>query len=395
MSADPPRLIAVQLPPGDPQATAITGVWDAGDAVLPLDPRLPRRSRDAVLAALRPDQLLDDGGLHDLPAPARTEAGVAAVILTSGSTGAPKAVELTSAALFASATACLARIAAGPDDRWLCCLPLHHIAGLQVLLRARLAEPAAVVHPRFDVAAVAGEAGVTLLSLVPTMLGRLLDAGADVGRYRRILLGGAPPTPGLLTRARQAGARVVVTYGMTETGGGCVYDGRPLDGVQAAVDDDGRIRLRGPVLFHGYRGDLSATNEVLRDGWLLTADLGRLTADGGLQVLGRADDVIISGGENVRAGEVAAALAEHPGIDEAAVVGRPDTEWGQRVVAFVVAAGAAPTLDELRTFVCARLSGAHAPRELVVVDRLPRLASGKVDRLALPHLPSRPGRGPT
>ena len=394
MSADPPRLIAVQLPPGDPQATAITGVWDAGDAVLPLDPRLPRRSRDAVLAALRPDQLLDDGGLHDLPAPARTEAGVAAVILTSGSTGAPKAVELTSAALFASATACLARIAAGPDDRWLCCLPLHHIAGLQVLLRARLAEPAAVVHPSFDVSAVAGEAGVTLLSLVPTMLARLLDAGADVGRFRRILLGGAPPAPSLLTRARRAGARVVVTYGMTETGGGCVYDGRPLDGVEVAVGSDGRIRVRGPVLFRGYRGDPAATHNALRDGWLATADLGRLTAEGELVVLGRADDVIITGGENVRAGEVAAALAEHPAIDEAAVVGRADPEWGQRVVAFVVASSPAPTLDEVRAFIRTRLSAAHAPGELVVVDRLPRLGSGKVDRLALPHLPSQPGRSP-
>ncbi|MDQ3538592.1 MAG: AMP-binding protein [Actinomycetota bacterium] len=390
MPADPPRLIAVQLPPGASQAAAITAVWDAGDAVLPLDPQLSEQSRDAVLAALRPEHLLDDRGLRDLPAPARTEAGVAAVILTSGSTGAPKAVELTSAALDASAAASLARIDAVPDDRWLCCLPLHHIAGLQVLVRARRARSAAVVHPGFDVAAVAAEPAVTMVSLVPTMLQRLLDAGADVSRFRRVLLGGAAPAPDLLARARRAGARIVVTYGMTETGGGCVYDGRPLDGVEVAVDADGRIRLRGPVLFRGYRGEPAATNQALRDGWLGTADLGRLTADGGLQVLGRADDVIITGGENVRAGEIAAALAEHPAIDEAAVVGRPDPEWGQRVVAFVVAPGVAPALDEVRTFVRARLSGAHAPRELVVVDRLPRLASGKVDRLALHRLPSSP-----
>jgi len=250
------------------------------------------------------------------------------------------------------------------------------------------------VHPSFDVSAVAGEAGVTLLSLVPTMLARLLDAGADVGRFRRILLGGAPPAPSLLTRARRAGARIVVTYGMTETGGGCVYDGRPLDGVEVSVGSDGRIRVRGPVLFRGYRGDPAATHKALRDGWLATADLGRLTAEGELAVLGRADDVIITGGENVRAGEVAAALAEHPAIDEAAVVGRADPEWGQRVVAFVVASSPAPTLDEVRAFIRTRLSAAHAPGELVVVDRLPRLGSGKVDRLALPHLPSQPGRSP-
>jgi len=397
MSADPPRLIAVHLPPGPPSAAAITRVWDGGDAVLPLNPQLPPQPRDAVLAALRPDRLLDDRGWHELPAPSPTAAGVAAVVLTSGSTGAPKAVELTSAALHASATASLARIGATPDDRWLCCLPLHHIAGLQVLLRARLAGSQAAVHPSFDVSAVAGEAGVTLLSLVPTMLGRLLDAGGDVGRFRRILLGGAPPAPGLLTRARRAGARVVVTYGMTETGGGCVYDGRPLDGVQVAVGRDGRIRLRGPVLFRGYRGDPAASKEALRGGWLRTADIGRLTARGELQVLGRADDVIITGGENIRAGEVAAALAEHPAIDEAAVVGRPDPEWGHRVVAFVVLSSPAPTLDDVRAFVRARLSGAHAPRELVVVDRLPRLASGKVDRLALRQLPPPPPprQGPT
>ena len=392
MSADPPRLIAVHLPPGPPSAAAITRVWDGGDAVLPLDPQLARQSRDAVLAALRPDRLLDDRGWHDLPAALPTAAGVAAVILTSGSTGAPKAVELTSAALHASATAGVARIGATTDDRWLCCLPLHHIAGLQVLLRARLAGTSAAVHPSFDVSAVAGEAGVTLLSLVPTMLARLLDAGADVGRFRRILLGGAPPAPSLLTRARRAGARIVVTYGMTETGGGCVYDGRPLDGVEVSVGSDGRIRVRGPVLFRGYRGDPAATHKALRDGWLATADLGRLTAEGELVVLGRADDVIITGGENVRAGEVAAALAEHPAIDEAAVIGRADPEWGQRVVAFVVASSPAPTLDEVRAFVRTRLSAAHAPRELVVVDRLPRLGSGKVDRLALLHLPSQPGR---
>jgi o-succinylbenzoate---CoA ligase len=363
-------LVVLDLPPGPALLDALRCALDGGPAILPLDPGLPPRQRDRLLAALHSDEPVD-------PA-------VAVVIATSGSTGAPKGVELTAGALEASAQAGLARIGAQPGDRWLCCLPTSHIAGIQVLVRALMLGQDPLMHRRFDVAAVA-EAEATHVSLVPTMLLRLLDVGVDVARFGCILLGGADAPSALLDRARAAGARIVTTYGMTETAGGCVYDGRPLDGVDVRIDDDGSIRIRGPVLARGYRGRPDLDAKAFHDGWFRTADLGRWAPDGRLEVLGRADDVIVTGGENVVPVVVAGLLAEHPGVAEAAVVGRPDPEWGQRVVAVVVPAdpGQPPALEGLRRFVTERATAAHAPRELVLVDALPLLGSGKLDRAAL------------
>ncbi|MGH8903648.1 MAG: AMP-binding protein [Egibacteraceae bacterium] len=364
------RLVVLELPPGSALADALRTALGGGPAILPLDPGLPPHERNRLLTALRPD------------APIHPD--VAVVIATSGSTGASKGVELTAAALEASARASLARLQAQPGDRWLCCLPTSHIAGIQVLVRALMLGTDPLIHQRFDIAAVA-EADATHVSLVPTMLLRLLDAGVDVARFGCILLGGADAPAGLLDRARAVGARIVTTYGMTETAGGCVYDGRPLDGVDVRVGEDGRIRVRGPVLARGYRGRPLLDAEAFRDGWFCTADLGRWAPDGRLEVLGRADDVIVTGGENVAAATVAGLLAEHPDVAEAAVVGRRDREWGQRVVAVVVPADPCepPALDALRRFVAERATGAHAPRELVLVDALPLLPSGKLDRAAL------------
>jgi O-succinylbenzoic acid--CoA ligase len=217
---------------------------------------------------------------------------------------------------------------------------------------------------------------------------RLLDAGVDLRRFRAILLGGAAASPALLDRARDAGAAVVTTYGMSETAGGCVYDGRPLDGVEVTIADDGRIRIRGPVVMTGYRLRPDLTAEVLSsDGWLTTGDLGEIAPDGRLAVKGRADDVIVSGGENVVAAEVAGVLAGHPDVVEVVVTGVLDEHWGQRVVAVLVARGErAPSLSELREFCAGRLPQAATPRGLVVVDELPRLPSGKPDRLAVLRL---------
>jgi o-succinylbenzoate---CoA ligase len=345
------RLVALQGLDGPELVAAIERCWATGDAVLPLPAGLPVEGRERTLEAL------DAGG----PVPE----GTAAVLLTSGSTGTPKGVTLSHAALEASARASLDRLGAGPDDRWLCCLPLHHVAGIAVLVRSRLLAVPAVVHGGFDVEAVAG-ADVTMVALVPTMLHRLLDAGADVARFRVILLGGAALPDGLLDRARAAGARVVCSYGMTETCGGCVYDGVPLDGVTVRLADAGRVEISGAVLMDGYRDDPARTAAVLRDGWLRTADVG-VWSDGRLRVLGRADDVIVTGGEKVAAGEVAALLETHPRVAAAAVYGRADPEWGQRVVARIVAHGPAPTLDELRAFVKERAEPASAPTELEVL----------------------------
>jgi o-succinylbenzoate---CoA ligase len=370
------QLLPLQLPPAE-LATALAEVWAAGDAVLPLAVDAPDAEVDRIRAALRPDAR---------PVPA----GTALVVATSGSTGSPKGVLLSHQALRASTEASLARLGCVPGDRWLLALPVHHVAGLQVIARARALGTEPVIAPHADLAAVA-DAEADHVALVPTQLSRLLDAGADLARFRTILLGGARPDAPLLGRAVMAGARVVVSYGMTETCGGCVYDGVPLDGVELDVDGSGpaggRIHLRGPMLCSGYRTADTDEAAVGRDGWFTTGDVGRVV-DGRLEVLGRADDVVISGGENVPAAAVAARLREHPDVADAAVTGRTDAEWGQIVVAVVVATDPrrAPALADLRTHVRATHPPAYAPRRLVVVDALPRDGMGKVPRAALQDL---------
>jgi O-succinylbenzoic acid--CoA ligase len=224
--------------------------------------------------------------------------------------------------------------------------------------------------------------GCSYVSLVPTQLRRLLDAGAPLAGFRRILLGGGAIPIGMLAEAAAAGARVVTTYGMTETCGGCVYDGVPLDAVQVASSADGRIRIRGPVLFSRYRLAPELTSAALAGGWFITSDLGGLAGDGRLVLRGRADDVINSGGEKVVAGEVEQILRGCPSVRDAVIVGTPDNEWGERVTAMIIAADAAqpPSLGELRTYVADRMPRYAAPRALVVVAELPMLASGKPDR---------------
>lgn len=365
-------LVALALPPGEQFIAALEDAWRSGAAVLPLDPAAPAVVRERLLAVMQPDEGVDDD--------------VSLVIATSGSTGTPKGAELSAAALAASARATMARIGAGEGDRWLSCLPWHHIGGLQVLLRARMSGTPLVVHDRFDVDRFRAERDVTLTSLVPTQLLRLLDAGVDLSHLRAILLGGAMASPGLLARAAAAGAHVVTTYGMSETSGGCVYDGRPLDGVEVAVDRDGRIRLRGPMLMSRYRLEPDLTAASLQQGWFVTSDVGSIGPDGELTVHGRVDDVVVTGGENVVTTEVASVLAEHPRVADALVTGVPDDEWGQRLVAVVVPAGRAPDLAELREWCHRTLPAAAAPRGLVIVDEIPRLSSGKPDRQAAQSL---------
>ena len=378
------KLLALDLPPGPAFLAAWDEAWADGHALLPLRHGAPAAERARLLEALRPHALREAAGVRELPGAAEVDPRTDLVVATSGSTGAPKGVELARAAVEASARASLARLGAGPADAWLCCLPLDHLAGLQVVVRARLVGAPLVVHDRFDAQRVAAERDVAFMSLVPTMLARLLDTRADLSRHRAILLGGATAPHELLERAAEAGARVVTTYGMTETAGGCVYDGVPLDGVEVDVDAAGRVRVRGDVLFHGYRLDPGRTAAALEDGWFTTADLGAWR-DGRLEVLGRADDVVVTGGENVSLSRVEALVASHPAVAEAAAFGVPDAEWGQRVtVAVIVAAGAEPpTLEELREHVRLTAPAACAPRGLLVLDALPHTGLGKIDRAAL------------
>jgi o-succinylbenzoate---CoA ligase len=364
-------------------AAALDGT---GPAILPLDAGLPAARLAELIEALGPDAVEDARGVRRARSgPDRGVAGGTAVVIgTSGSTGVPKGVELSAAALRHSAQASLDRVGARPGERWLCCLPVTHVAGLQVLVRSLVSGTEPVLAERADAATLAAS-GCSQISLVPTQLQRLLesDAGtpAPLAGFSSVLLGGAAAPAALLGAARDAGVPVVTTYGMTETCGGCVYDGVPLDGVRVKIGDDERIWIGGPVLFLGYRG----SDRVSAGSWFRTGDLGRLDGSGRLTVRGRADDVINTGGHKVVPGEVAAALASCPGVRDVAVVGQPDPEWGERVVAVVAPSDPAdpPDLELLRLHVRERLPRYASPSRVVMVDAVPMLPSGKHDIVRL------------
>lgn len=309
---------------------------------------------------------------------AQGEEPAALVIETSGSTGEPKRVHLSRRAVLASAHATHARL--GGPGAWSLRLPPSYVAGVQVLVRSLVAGH----EPALD--GGLPEAERRYVSVVPTQLHRALgDASgrADLAAFDAVLVGGGPVDADLRRRAEEAGIRTVATYGMSETCGGCVYDGRPLDGVRLRIDpSDGRVLIGGDVLFDGY-ADHGATARALVEGWFRTDDLGELDADGTLRVLGRVDDVINTGGVKVPAAAVARRLREHPALEAAEVVAAPDAEWGSVVVACVVGR---IDLAGARDWVAERHPRTWAPRRLVVLDALPMLSTGKPDRRALETL---------
>ena len=385
-------LTAVDLPAGD-AALAVRRAWDDGRAVLLLDGKAPEPERRRVAAEARPTHLLDGTGLRALVGGVSVAPEVAAVVATSGTTGDPRAVELTWNGLDAAVAGTARALGAEAGDRWLGCLPLHGVGGLAVVARAWAGGVAAELVGRFEPSVLASTSA-TLTSLVPTMLARCLDAGVDLRRFRRILVGGAPLGPDLRHRAEAAGASVVDSYGLTETWGGVVYDGRPLDGVEVRLADAGyvpepsagEILLRGPVVMRGYRLRPADTDAVLSpDGWLRTGDVGARGADGALRVVDRRRDLVVSGGVSVSPTEVEGILRRHPGVADVAVAGAPDAEWGERVVAHVVAADPTrpPSLAELRRFAAEHLSPPKLPRQVVVTDSIPRTPGGKVQRRLL------------
>ncbi|HEY1842666.1 MAG TPA: o-succinylbenzoate--CoA ligase [Mycobacterium sp.] len=333
----------------------------------------------AVLSALRVGEAIDDD--------------VALVVTTSGTTGAPKGALLTADALTASAVATHDRL--GGPGHWLLALPPYHIAGVQVLVRSLLADTVPVeldVSTGFDVKQLRSavdelDAGRRYTALVATQLAKALDdpaAKAALADLDAVLIGGGPAPLAVLDAAASAGVNVVRTYGMSETAGGCVYDGVPLDDVKVRVAADGRIALGGPTLAKGYRNppDPDPFDEP---GWFRTDDIGALDDSGVLSVLGRVDDAISTGGLTVLPQLVEAALRTHPAVADCAVFGLADERLGQRVVAAVVVANEcdAPSLDTLRTHVIRTLDHTAAPRELHIVDALPMRGIGKVDRSAL------------
>jgi o-succinylbenzoate---CoA ligase len=368
LTVAPGNRVTTALAPGLEFCELLHAAPRRGAVFVPLDPARPAAPQPPVERPTEADLLetVDPDAVHS-------------VIHTSGTTGGPKAVELTYANHVASAAASADALGVDPDDRWLCPLPLHHVGGLAVLIRSVINRTTAVIHERFDAERVkhsleAGE--VTLASLVPTMLARLREAGLrETPGLRAIALGGGPIPTGLLEWARDTGIPVVPVYGMTETCSQIVAGtpGRALRGVKVEIASDGEILVRGPMV---ARGELGV------DGWLHTGDLGRIDADGRLHVEGRVKELIVTGGENVAPLEVEQALLAHPAVVDAGVAGLPDPDWGEAVTAFVVL-GRPATGEELRDWCRGRVAAHKVPKRIEVVDQLPRNAAGKLlrDRL--------------
>jgi o-succinylbenzoate---CoA ligase len=386
---------ALTMHPRREQVVLLHALMKLGAALLPLGPRLTAAERAAIVNAEEPIIDLDDPGQltqteADMPLLGEHDMDdVCCRVLTSGSTGAPRPIPLSYGNFLWSAVGSGFNIGVEPSDRWLCCLPLSHIAGLGIVMRSVIYGTAAVVHDGFDVDRV-GEAlerdGVTQVSLVATMLTRLLDAGVDLSAPRAILVGGGPVPEEPLEEALAKGATVVQTYGLTETcsqvttlapseakrklGSG----GRPLLTTHPQIRE-GEILVQGPTVAPG-----SADS----DGWLHTGDLGHIDEEGFLYVRDRIDDMIVSGGENVVPSEVEEVLLRHPQVAEAAVIGREDPEWQQAVTAVVVLEGGSEVSpDELRRHCAESLAGFKVPKRVELASALPRTPSGKVMRRAL------------
>jgi O-succinylbenzoic acid--CoA ligase len=374
------HVVAIEVEPDplglvEPLRQALTG---AGPAVLPV-----------AAGQSMPELLGELAAAEDSP-----DDPTALVVATSGSTGAPKGVLLSAGALHASALATHRRL--GGPGRWLLATPARYIGGIQVLVRSMLAgtEPGVVdlsggFRPELFVESarsVLATAGRHYTALVPTQLTRLIDAGgaavAALRAFDAIVIGGAATPPALRRRAAESGITIVPAYGMSETASGCVYDGVPLDGVSVRLGTDQRIELAGPMLARGYRGQPELTGASFVDGWFATADRGRFAEDGRLEVLGRIDDVINTGGVKVSAADVERILAEQPQVNQACVVGIPDQEWGELVAAAIVPTETSvpPSGYELRMAVIAAMGSPAGPRRIRFMDELPLIGPGKPDR---------------
>ena len=372
------RLIALDMPASKTFVDLVQRAWSNGDAVLPIDQRLPLASKKMLLDAMAPSEIIDASfTASSLPNGRPMQDGDALVIASSGSTGAPKGIIHTHSSLLAGAQASASRLQLTSDDHWLVCIPVSHVGGFSVISRALHTGAALTLHPTFDAAAVehALKDGATHTSLVATALSRI-----DASLFRTILLGGSS-APGNLP------SNVIATYGMTETGGGVVYNGHPLDNVEIKIVD-GEIFLRCPMLMRAYRDDQTIS---IADGWYATGDIGEIDNNGKLSVYGRQTDMIITGGENVWPSAVENSLSSHPLVNQVVVRGMPDTTWGQRVVAYVVLNEAAQTseaklLSDLREHVKQTLPAFCAPQQIVVLAEIPRTSLGKVDVQALPSL---------
>jgi o-succinylbenzoate---CoA ligase len=387
--------VPITMPAGAEYAVALHALMKLGAVACPLDPRLGAAERGRALTGGPPALELaaaEDLGGHeaDLPLLGELDLGETMTrIMTSGTSGSSRAVQLTYGNHLWSAVGSAFNLGVDPADRWLCCAPLFHVSGLSILVRSAIYGTTAVVHDGFDVDRVAESLerdGITIVSLVTTMLTRLLDAGAAIERPRAILVGGGPVPDEVLSEALGLGATVVQTYGLTETCSQVTTlspdeaerkrgsAGRPLLTTHVRIAD-GEILVQGPTVAPGTAD---------QEGWLHTGDSGRIDSEGFLWVDGRRDDVIVTGGENVAPEEVEEVLAAHPDVLDAAVIGRPDPDWQNAVVAVIVAReGAEPEPEGLRSWCSSRLASFKVPKRFELADQLPRTGSGKLRRAAL------------
>jgi O-succinylbenzoic acid--CoA ligase len=378
----PGELLAIDLPAGPAWIDLVRELWEEGIAFLPLDRRLADPERRALVDRARPAAVLDaTGGTTLFGDAGRLSPGTAVVVATSGTEGAPKLVELSRSAVTAAVEASAEVLGATPADPWVACLTPAHVGGLLVYLRGAVLGAPLTALERFDPASVVGAGDGAFVSLVPTMVRRLLDEpGVDPAPLRCALVGGDAFEPALAAAAADRGLRCVPTYGLTESCGGVVYGATTLAGTGVRIAGGGRIELRGPTLMEGYLRDPQATAEAFTvDGWLRTRDAGELGADGSLAVLGRLDDAILTGGELVWPVEVEAVLRTHPEVADVLVVGRPHPDWGRQVTALVVPVLPAdpPTLGELCDHAGRELADFKLPRALETVEVLPKTRSGK------------------
>jgi O-succinylbenzoic acid--CoA ligase len=387
--------VVVDLPPGADHVILLHALMKLGAVIHPLDPRLTAAERNAAIVDAGPALVVsapEDAAGPEADLPLLGEHDLRAVhcrIRTSGTSGAPRAVALTYGNHLWSAVGSAFKIGVDPVDRWLCCLPLHHVSGQSILMRSVVYGTGAVVHEGFSVDRVAeslARDGVTLVSLVPTMLVRLLDAEVDLSGPRAILLGGGPVPVEVIEEAAGRGANVVQTYGLTEAASQVTTlepgeaarklgsAGRPLLTTHLRIQSE-EILVQGPTVGPGLADE---------DGWLHTGDIGRIDEEGFLYVEDRIDDVIVTGGESVIPSEVEDVLLAHPAVAEAAAVARPDHEWQQAVTAVVVLnEGERPSADELRRHCATTLAGHKVPKRVEFAPELPRTASGKLLRRAL------------
>jgi O-succinylbenzoic acid--CoA ligase len=360
------ELVAIDMPAGDAFVNVLRKVWDSGDAVLPIDQRLPEVARKNLITQFKVSSLIGADGLRVKVAPGEpVDEGDALVVATSGSTGEPKGVVHTHGSIKAAVANTGARLGCSAADHWLACISLAHVGGLSVVLRALHFGSQLTIESRADKATIesAVKNGTNMTSLVPTIL-----HSVDISNFKTVLVGGAHTSTNLPSNA-------ISTYGLTETFGGVVYNGEPIDGVEIRIGTDSEIEIRCDSLLRTYRNGIDPKNS---EGWLHTGDLGEFK-DGKLSVLGRKDDLIKTGGYKVWPIAVENSLRQHEVVADVVVAGTPDEKWGQTVTAWVVLRPDTKSLrlEDLSKHVRMTLPDYCAPKKVFIVDEIPRSSLGK------------------